>query len=240
MPISSPVVKGTRALPAASSVASRTAGCLSGEPKCGPPRCDSRSAVVSIMVPCETLTALQRGELLLAHHPGIEVRQQAGLLQHQPRHGGEIGERRRVAERGQFLARLPVAQLRLVAEREQGLVAAGPRAGARDGEHLVRGEEGALAAPRRMGEGAVVADIAAELGERDEHLARDGDDVAEPGIAHPRRGGGKGGDVIVAGQRHRLVAPEAAAREETLGDRAHGYRAHPSPARLSPPSSPAA
>ena len=37
-----PVVNGTRARPAASSVARRTAGVLSGEPKCGPPRSRQR------------------------------------------------------------------------------------------------------------------------------------------------------------------------------------------------------
>jgi hypothetical protein len=51
MPISSPVVKGTAAAPAASSMSRRTFGSLSGEPKCRPPRFASRSETVSNMAP---------------------------------------------------------------------------------------------------------------------------------------------------------------------------------------------
>ncbi len=47
-------MNGTRSAPAASMVASRAAGSLSGEPKCGPPRRDSRSDVVSSIVPIES------------------------------------------------------------------------------------------------------------------------------------------------------------------------------------------
>ena len=49
-------MNGTPAAPAASSVASRAAGSLSGEPKCGPPRSASRSEVVSSMSPIEAET----------------------------------------------------------------------------------------------------------------------------------------------------------------------------------------
>ena len=60
MPIRMPEVNGTAASPAAPIVSSRTAGSLSGEPKCGPPRRDSRSAAVSSMMPCDTDTARRR------------------------------------------------------------------------------------------------------------------------------------------------------------------------------------
>src|SRR3569833_1925298 len=40
MPSSTPVANGTAERPASSSTRSRTAGSLSGEPKCGPPGCD--------------------------------------------------------------------------------------------------------------------------------------------------------------------------------------------------------
>ena len=49
---------------------------------------------------------------------------------------------------------------------------AGRLAGARDLQHFVRRQEGPLSLPRWMGEGAIVADVAAQMGERNEHLAR--------------------------------------------------------------------
>ena len=49
-------MNGTWASPAAAIVANRRVGTLSGEPKCGPPRCDSRSLAVSSMIPCDTDT----------------------------------------------------------------------------------------------------------------------------------------------------------------------------------------
>jgi hypothetical protein len=96
-----------------------------------------------------------------AHHARIEMRQQAGFLQYQRGHLGEVGERRVMAEPRQRLARRAVAQFGLVAQREQRLLAAGLGAGLGDRQHLVAVEIGRLAAPRRMGEGAVVADIPA-------------------------------------------------------------------------------
>ncbi len=71
MPIRMPVVNGTRARPAASSVASRTAGTLSGEPKCGPPRRESRSDAVSSMMPCETDTLRRRVSQASSITPGL-------------------------------------------------------------------------------------------------------------------------------------------------------------------------
>src|SRR5207248_3801108 len=44
-----------------------------------------------------------------------------------------------------------------------------------------------LAAPRRAGEGAVVADVPAERGERDEHLRRVGHEHAVPRLPQPPR-----------------------------------------------------
>jgi hypothetical protein len=65
------------------------------------------------------------------------VRQQGGLAQHQRTHGDEVLDGRGIPQRGQGLARRAVAQLRLVAQREQGLGAAGRLAGAGDRQHLV-------------------------------------------------------------------------------------------------------
>ncbi len=59
--MSSPEVKGTEDRPASSSTRSRTAGSLSGEPKCGPPGSDHRRvAVVSSIMPIEGATGLSR------------------------------------------------------------------------------------------------------------------------------------------------------------------------------------
>ena len=73
-----------------------------------------------------------------AHHSGIGVRQEAGLAQHKRAHRLKIIDGGLVSERVQRLARRAIAQLRLVAEREQSLRAAGGGSGAGDGEHLVR------------------------------------------------------------------------------------------------------
>jgi hypothetical protein len=106
------------------------------------------------------------------------VRQQSGLLEHEPGAAREVLDRRLAAERSQLLARRPVTALRLVAEREERFAATGDRPGPRDLEHLLLGHVRALAASRRPGEGAVVANVPAELRQRDEDLRRVRDDRA--------------------------------------------------------------
>ena len=69
----------------------------------------------------------QRGNLLARHDAGIDVRQQAGFLQHQRAHLAQVLDRRLVAQLRQSLARRAVTQFRLVAEGEQRLGAAGRR-----------------------------------------------------------------------------------------------------------------
>ena len=54
MPIRIPEVNGMAASPAALMTSSRTAGRLSGEPWCGPPRAHRRSAELSSIRPCDT------------------------------------------------------------------------------------------------------------------------------------------------------------------------------------------
>ena len=122
----------------------------------------------------------QHLQLGAGHHPGIEVRQQAGLVEHELRAAREVLEGRGAAEPGELLARDLVAKLRLVAQREERLRAAGRGAGASDREHLVLGEERALAPTRRPGEGAVAADVATERRQRDEDLRRVGGDRPWP------------------------------------------------------------
>ena len=60
MPMRIPVVNGIASRPASSIVRNRTAGTLSGEPKCGPPRADNRSEDVSSIMPIEALTCFRR------------------------------------------------------------------------------------------------------------------------------------------------------------------------------------
>ena len=132
----------------------------------------------------------QRRQLVARHHARVRVRQQAGLLEHEPAHAHEVLDRRLAAELGELLAGGPVAALRLVAEREQRLAATCSGAGARDVQHLVRGHVRALALPRRRGERAVVADVPAELRQRDEDLRRERDEAPLALLPEPLRGAG--------------------------------------------------
>ena len=155
-------MNGIESSPASRIVSRRRAGTLSGDAQCGPPFSPSRSAVVSSMIPIEAETGLSASSSARVMTPGLRCGRRPGLLEDEPRAALEVLERRLAAERAQLLARDLVAELGLVAEREERLAAAGRRAGARDREHLVLGHERALAAPRRPRERAVAADVAAE------------------------------------------------------------------------------
>ena len=190
---STPVVNGTASRPASSSTRSRTAGSLSGEPKCGPPRLGhSRVDVVSSIIPIDGATGLSRWISSQVMHAGVEVRQQPGLLEHPDRHRPQVGQRRVVAVR---VAATP----RATGQRSSGRSprvnsaslqpSAAPCAG--DVEHLVGGQERRLARraqlARRRHERAVVAAVAAQPGERDEHLAAVGDHARAAGRRPGRR-----------------------------------------------------
>lgn len=138
---------------------------------------------------------------------GVEVRQQAGLLQDPDRHGAHVGEGVVVAVRVEPLAGLGPAVLGPVAQGEEGLLAAHRRALAGDVEDLVGGQVHPVAALAELSgdgdEGAVVAPVAAEAGEGDEDLAGVGDDTGppgggEPGVPHPCGGGGEVLQVLAA------------------------------------------
>jgi hypothetical protein len=103
------------------------------------------------------------------------VRQQSGLLEHEPRATREVLERRLATERSELVAGRAVAQLGLVSEREERLVTARLGTRPRNGEHFLLGHVRALAAPGRPRKRAVVADVPAELRQRDEDLGRVGD-----------------------------------------------------------------
>ncbi len=72
IPISTPVVNGTALRPASSNTRRRTAGSLSGEPKCGPPGSDqSRVAVVSSIMPIDAATGFSRWNSVQLSTPGF-------------------------------------------------------------------------------------------------------------------------------------------------------------------------
>ena len=115
-----------------------------------------------------------------------------------------------MAEPVQRLARGGIAQFGLVAQREQRFVAAGLGPGAGDRQHRLGIEIDRLPGPRRVGEGAVVAHVAAQLGQRDKDFGRIGDEIAVALVAQFRRGFHQRpqiGDVAL-GQRQRLVGGE--------------------------------
>ena len=162
---------GIRSSPAARSDSSRTRGRLSGEPKCGPPRSQRRSAALSSMRPIETECGRSLRNSSADSTPELMCGKQSCLLDDGARGVQHVVGRRRMAEPGERLARDAVAQLRLVAEREQRLLAAGRGTGTRDVEHVIELEIRFRQLSRTMSERAVVTHVAAQLRQRDEHLA---------------------------------------------------------------------
>ena len=120
----------------------------------------------------------QTADVVHGQDTRVEVRQQSRLGEHGLGRAAEVLECRLTPECSELFARHAIAELGLVAEREERLSATALGAGARDGDHLVDRHEGALAASRRPCERAVVTDIPAELRQRDEDLRRIGDEAA--------------------------------------------------------------
>jgi len=113
----------------------------------------------------------------------IEMRQQSRLLVHRARGLREIRKGRRMSETSELIGGRSVAQLRLIAEREQGFLASRRLTRPRDGKRFIEREIGTLILARRTGKRAVVAHVAAELGQRNKDLARIRDDGAVGGVA---------------------------------------------------------
>ncbi len=228
MPTSSPVVNGIDSRPASSSTRSRIVGVLVGGAEVGlalgleqPPRGGLEHH------PHRGGDRLEPVELLPRHHAGVEVGQQPGLLEHPDRHRADVGERGVVALLVEPLPRLRPPVLGPVAQGEQRLEAAelGPLAG--DLEDLVGGEEhpvpGPLQLTGRLHERAVVAAVAAQLGDGDEHLGRVGDHPRsasrlQPGVTHPGGGRTQAVEVVARGREQdgRLADVE---RRSALGAR---------------------
>ena len=97
MPTRMPVVNGMASRPAASSVARRRSGVLSGEPRwaaeVGAQRLEHH--------PLAGGHRAQRGQLVRVEGAGVGVGEQAGLVEHEPAHGGQVVDGGVVAVLGQ-------------------------------------------------------------------------------------------------------------------------------------------
>src|SRR5262249_22228319 len=105
----------------------------------------------------------QSGHIGRRQMAGIKVWKQSGLLVDRARGLREIRQGRAMPEASELIGGGSVAQLRLVAEREQCLLAACGTTRPRDGKRFVEGQIRPLALARRMSKRAVVTDVAAKL-----------------------------------------------------------------------------
>ena len=163
----------------------------------------------------------QRCEIGCIEQARIDVRQQAGLLEDEARGFRQIRQRRPMPQAIELVTRRPVAKLRLVAKREQRLLAARLAPGARDGAHRGMRQIGRLTGARRMGKGAVVADVTAKLGQGDEDLAGIGHQRPMPAIAPSRRRLHQQVEIVRVRERERLVGRELPRRRQILEQFSH-------------------
>ncbi|CAB4590844.1 unannotated protein [freshwater metagenome] len=114
----------------------------------------------------------QRRQIVAAQRSGVGVGEQAGLVEHQLAHGGQVFDRGRVSVLAQPVARHLILLFGRLAQGEERLVATHTCTLLGDGQNLVGRQVGALQTRRWLGERAVSATVAAQHGERDEHLGR--------------------------------------------------------------------
>src|SRR5262249_10009075 len=139
----------------------------------------------------------------------IEVWKQSGLLVDRARGLRQVRQGRAMSAPGELIGGGSVAQLRLVAEREQCLLAARGMSRPRDGQHFVEGEVRALVLARRMSKRAVMANVAEKLRQRKKTLAGIRDEGPVRAIA--RAGGhAKQRGRVAAHQRERSPAGKIA------------------------------
>ena len=156
MPIRMPVVNGTRSSPAIRIVSSRAAGILVGRAEVRAARSHSRADALSSMMPCETDTVRSATARRASMHPGLTCGSSpvSSSTSAPPRPDRQSWC---VTERVELFARSAVAQLGLVAQSEQRLLAAGRLPGrAIPAPRRARGTRGSPVA-RRLRERAVVA-----------------------------------------------------------------------------------
>ncbi len=173
-------MKGICSSPAASRVASRRGGrlvrCRPVRGEVGVDRFDHH--------PLAGRHRAERSQLGGREGASVGVREEPGLLEHRPACRDQIVDRRPVAVFGEPGGGERVPGLGCLAEGEQGLVAAGVPSGPGDGQHLLDGEVGGPEPRRRFGERAVAALVAAQHGQRDEHLRGEGHPGSVRGVPH--------------------------------------------------------
>ena len=115
---------------------------------------------------------------------GVGVGQQSRFGEHRSSSDSEIFERRCVAVFRQPVGGLGVAQFGSLAQGEQCFVAPGGGAGLGDGENVIEREVRRGETRRWLGERAIAACIATELGQWDEYLRRVRHSRSEARVAH--------------------------------------------------------
>jgi hypothetical protein len=101
----------------------------------------------------------------------IEMRKQSGLVVDRARGLRQIRQGRAMSKPSELIGGGSVAQLRLVAEREQCLLAARGMTRPRNGQRFVEGQICPLVLTRRLGKRAVMANVTAKLRQRNKNLA---------------------------------------------------------------------
>ena len=183
MPTRMPVVNGMPRRPAASRVARRRSGSLSGAPWWA-----ARSArSVSTIIPWLGATGRRAASSSSNRAPALAWGSRPVSVEHQAAHGRQVVDRGRVPVLGQPLGRGRVALFGPFAEGEQRLVAPRGGPGPGDRQHLVGRQVGRREPGGRLGERAVPTPVATQHRQRDEDLGRIGDPGAGGGVAHPAR-----------------------------------------------------
>ena len=121
----------------------------------------------------------QSGQILGIQCPSVRMREQSRFIQHQATHRDEVIDRGVVPTGREPVARFVVTRLGELTEREECFMAPNLRARGGDRSHLIGREERISEVRWSLSECAVAAPITTQLGERDEHLGRKGDDPHE-------------------------------------------------------------
>ena len=143
--------------------------------------------------------------------PGLRCASSPRLAQHKLRHGPQVLECRCKTHAPQFVSCGSVAQLGLVAEREECFAATGIAAGCSDVHNLLRAEVGLRQSLRRLCKRAVMAHVPTQFRQGDKHLRGIRDQVARPFVA--KRG-------------RRLHEPVHRPLRADMGERFPGWQGH--------------
>jgi len=125
------------------------------------------------------------------------VREQAGFAQHQFAHSFEIMQGGVITEAPEGGAHLWKEQLGLVAEAEEGFRASEFLASAGDGQDFFGSQGVGSRLAGVAAKGAISAIIAAQVGQRNENLARIGDDFGLEALFGGAGGGREFGQIVV-------------------------------------------